>query len=77
MYANLAILRCKIGRLMSSIVAEKIQDFFDTGIPEVIERDLDLGAVRPPARGKLLWTRRMRSRLRAESFTLFPRGSGC
>lgn len=38
---------------MNSIVAEKIQDFFDTGIPEVFERDLDLGAVQPPARGNL------------------------
>ena len=38
---------------MNSIIAEKIQDFFDTGIPEVFERDLDLGAVQPPARGNL------------------------
>lgn len=38
---------------MNSIIAEKIQDFFDTGVPEVFERDLDLGAVQPPARGNL------------------------
>lgn len=38
---------------MNSVVVEKIQDFFDSGIPEVFERDLDLGAIRPPARGNL------------------------
>lgn len=38
---------------MDSVIAEKIQDFFDEGVPEVFERDLDLGPVRPPARGNL------------------------
>lgn len=39
--------------LMNTIVAEKIQDFFDMGIPSVFERDLDLGSLQPPARGNL------------------------
>lgn len=38
---------------MNRIVAEKLQEFFDEGIPEVFERDLSLGDVRPPARGNL------------------------
>ena len=38
---------------MNSVIAEKIQDFIDDGIPEAFERDLDLGPVRPPARGNL------------------------
>lgn len=38
---------------MNEVVAEKLQDFFDAGVPEVFERDLDLGEVAPPARGNL------------------------
>lgn len=38
---------------MRAIVAEKIQDFFDDGVPEVFDRDLDLGPVLAPARGNL------------------------
>lgn len=38
---------------MDALVAEKLQDFFNEGIPEVFERDLPLGAIRPPARGNL------------------------
>ena len=38
---------------MNSVVVEKIQDFFGSGIPEVFDRDLDLGAIRPPASGNL------------------------
>ncbi|WP_165047409.1 MULTISPECIES: ATP-binding protein [unclassified Adlercreutzia] len=39
---------------MHSVVAEKIQDFFDEGIPSVFERDMSLGDVLPPARGNLV-----------------------
>lgn len=38
---------------MNQVVAEKIQDFFDEGVPEAFERDLDLGSPLPPARGNL------------------------
>lgn len=38
---------------MNAVVAEKIQDFYEAGIPEVFERDLDLGETAEPARGNL------------------------
>lgn len=39
---------------MNSVIAEKIQDFFDEGAPSVFERDMALGDVLPPARGNLV-----------------------
>lgn len=42
------------GNLMHPVIAEKIQDFFDGGIPSVFERDMALGDVLPPARGNLV-----------------------
>ena len=38
---------------MNQVVAEKLRDFADDGIPEAFERDLPLGRVAPPARGNL------------------------
>lgn len=38
---------------MNQVVAEKLRDFIDDGIPEAFERDLPLGRVAPPARGNL------------------------
>lgn len=38
---------------MNAVAAEKIQDFLEAGIPEVFERDLDLGEAAEPARGNL------------------------
>ena len=61
---------------MNSIIAEKIQDFFDTGVPEVFERDLDLGAVQPPARGNLA-IGRGRSPLRKDISSLSGNASHC
>lgn len=39
---------------MRAIVAAKIRDYCDEVIPEVFERDLSLGDIRPPARGNEL-----------------------
>lgn len=39
--------------LVNAIVLEKIQDYFELGVPAVFPRDLDLGPVRPPERGNL------------------------
>lgn len=38
---------------MNALIAEKLQDFFEDGIPEVFDRDLSLGAIQKPARGNL------------------------
>ena len=39
---------------MNPVVRQKIADFEEQGVPEVFERDLDLGAPHVPARGNLV-----------------------
>ena len=39
---------------IGTVIAEKIKDFAEEGIPEVFDRDLSLGRIQPPARGNLV-----------------------
>lgn len=39
---------------IGTVIAEKIEDFAEEGIPEVFDRDLPLGHIQPPARGNLV-----------------------
>ena len=39
---------------IGTVIAEKIKDFAEQGIPEVFDRDLSLGRIQPPARGNLV-----------------------
>ena len=39
---------------IGTVIAEKIKDFAEEGIPEVFDRDLSLGRIQPPTRGNLV-----------------------
>ena len=39
---------------IGTVIAEKIKDFAEEGLPEVFDRDLSLGRIQPPTRGNLV-----------------------
>ena len=67
---------------MNALVADKIADFEAQGLPDLFERDLSLGGIKPPARGNLatvvVGTRRCGKtyRLYQQMKDLFKQGVG-